>query len=370
MKYLGIIYFCCLLCLSTKAQQTVYSLNSSVDVEWKVYPVASASSVGALSSPDYNTSAWITATVPGTFFVDYVNAGLEAKPEYADNIFLVDESKYNQAFWYRAEFEIPASFTHEKIWLNMEGTNKKATVYLNGTQLGIIKGHVQRAKYDISSKIFQTGKNVLLVRIDIPKQRNDRNPQGLDSYANYAMPTYMSSASWDWMPYVPGLNCGITNDIFLSASGTVSLNDTWIRSLVINKTQAELTLSTEMKNTGSQTVTGTLNGVILPGNIQFSKTIEILANTELTVRLDKNDFSQLIINNPRLWWPNGYGEPNLYDCRLTFSVNGEISDEANLSFGIKKYEYKTENTALTFYINGEKVFLKGGNWGISEYLLR
>jgi hypothetical protein len=357
--------------LPLKAGDFIYSLNSGASVAWKVYPVSAAgNNITSLSALDYNASAWISAQVPGTFFVDYVHAGLEADPDYGDNIYQVEESKYNQPFWYRTEMEVPPNFTQEKIWLNLEGTNKKATVYLNGQQLGIIKGHVQRAKYDVSGIVSTMQKNVLLVRIDIPKQRNHREQDGWDNFANYAMPTYMASAGWDWMPYVPGLNCGITNDVYLSNSGTVSLEDPWIRTELPDKNQAYLSLQAQLNNTGNQAVTGKLEGTVQPGNIQFAKDITIPANTNQTITLDKDEFSQLIIDNPRLWWPNGYGEPNLYVCNVKFTVNETVSDEQEITFGIKKYEYKTENTALTFYINGEKILLKGGNWGMSEYLLR
>jgi uncharacterized protein YlaN (UPF0358 family) len=356
---------------SSTAGDFIYSLDSGTSLAWKVYPVSTAgTNVATLSSPDYNPSEWIPAQVPGTFFVDYVNAGLELNPDYGDNIYNVDESKYNKPFWYRLEFTVPQSFTKDKIQLNFEGINKKATVYLNGQSLGIIKGHVQRAKYDISAIASRTGNNILLVRIDIPNQRNHREQQGFDVFANYAMPTYMASAGWDWMPYVPGLNCGITNDVYLSNSGTVTLDDPWVRTDLPSKTLAHLSVQTQLKNTDSQPVSGQLQGTIQPGNIQFTKAITLPANTEENIVLDKNEFSQLTINNPELWWPRGYGEQALYTCTLTFTVDNVVSDEQTVSFGIKKYEYNTENTSLTFYVNGEKILLRGGNWGMSEYLLR
>ncbi|MDR2086169.1 MAG: T9SS type A sorting domain-containing protein [Dysgonamonadaceae bacterium] len=373
MKHYSILFFFGLF-LSlplSKAGDFIYSLDSKAAGEWKVYPVKTAgSNTAALSAVDYNSSEWIPATVPGTFFVDYVNAGLEADPNYGDNIYRVDESKYNQPFWYRTVFDVPQHFTREKIWLNLEGTNKKATVYLNGQTLGVIKGHVQRAKYDVSEIVSKTQKNVLLVRIDIPKQRNRREQEGWDNFTNYAMPTYMASASWDWMPYVPGLNCGITNNVYLSNSGSVTLEDPWIRTELPDKNQAFLSFQTQLNNTSAQSVDGKLEGTILPGNIRFSKDITIPANSAQTVRLTKDEFAQLTVDNPKLWWPNGYGNPDLYLCQVEFSMNGTVSDEREITFGIKKYEYKTENTALTFYINGEKILLKGGNWGMSEYLLR
>jgi len=351
--------------------QTIYSLDSSDKILWKVFPVDMVSaSFSDLSAPGFDVSNWVKAKVPGTYFVDYVNAGLEADPNFGDNIYQVDEKKYNKEFWYRTEFEIPASFVKEKLWLNFKGVNKEGTFIFNGEQLGNIKGHMLRSKYDITNKIKE-GKNVLLVKTNVPDVRKERQPTwALDTWANFAMPTYMGSASWDWMPYVPGLNCGITGNVYLSTTGKVKLEDIWVRSELPDNSQAFLSIQANLNNIANQSVSGTLNGIIMPGNIQFSKTIEIDANQSLSIKIDKNEFAQLIVNNPLLWWPRGYGNQNLYTLNLEFKSNNEVSDAQSVTFGIRKYEYKNENGAFTFYVNHSKVFVRGGNWGMSEYLLR
>ena len=58
------------------------------------------------------------------------------------------------------------------------------------------------------------------------------------------------------------------------------------------------------------------------------------------VKLTPQDTPQLHVLNPRLWWPNGYGEPNLYTMRLRFEiVGGAVSDENDFNFGIRKIQY-------------------------------
>jgi len=78
----------------------------------------------------------------------------------------------------------------------------------------------------------------------------------------------------------------------------------------------------------------------------------------------------LHIVNPKLWWPNGYGDPNLYTCHLEFRAGDKVSDQKNVTFGIKKYTYEVKNDVLNFFINGTRLFLKGGSWGPPEYLMR
>lgn len=351
--------------------QSICSLNSSDKVEWRVFPVDKVSAtVSELSASGFDVSAWIPSKVPGTYFVDYVNAGIEKDPNFGDNIYTVDEKKYNKEFWYRTEFEVPAGFSKSKLWLNFKGVNKEGTFILNGVSLGNVKGFMLRSKYDITAKV-KTGKNVLLVKTNVPDVRKERQPTwALDSWSNFAMPTYMASASWDWMPYVPGLNCGITNDVYLLTTGTVKLEDVWVRSELPDLSQANVSIAANLVNTNNQSVTGTLTGTIMPGNIQFSKSISLAANQSLSIKINKDEFAQLTVSNPFLWYPRGYGNPNLYTLDLKFDVNNETSDNQIVSFGIRKYEYKTENGAFTLYVNNSKVFIRGGNWGMTEYLQR
>jgi hypothetical protein len=79
---------------------------------------------------------------------------------------------------------------------------------------------------------------------------------------------------------------------------------------------------------------------------------------------------ELDVQNPKLWWPNGYGDPNLYTCHLVFKSSGVVSDVKDMTFGIRKYSYNTYNDTLHFFINGVRVFPKGGSWGMAEFMLR
>ena len=49
----------------------------------------------------------------------------------------------------------------------------------------------------------------------------------------------------------------------------------------------------------------------------------------------------LALSNPNLWWPNGYGKPNLYRIRLQYSNSSGISDDTSFVFGIRTVSYKS-----------------------------
>jgi hypothetical protein len=46
------------------------------------------------------------------------------------------------------------------------------------------------------------------------------------------------------------------------------------------------------------------------------------------------------LDHPRLWWPNGYGKPELYQLRLKFSGDGGESDSRRLHFGVREVTYE------------------------------
>lgn len=352
----------CILAISNQlmAQNTKISLNSSDAVNWKVKAQAEVDDMRKMLSSSYDMSDWVKAVVPGTVFGSYVEAGLEKDPNFGDNAYKVDKAKYDRNFWYRTEFTTPSLLEGEILWLNFEGINRKGEVYLNGNRLGLLDGFMDRGRFDVTSLLNKDGKNVLVVLaywVGLP-------------VPNHASPTYISSASWDWMPYVPGLLSGITDDVYLTTSRQVSMIDPWIRSKVPAENKAVLELQVELNNNSTVEQTGILKGVIQPGNIEFSKEIKIGAGQQKPFKLEAKDFKQFEISNPKLWWPNGYGDPNLYTCDLTYTIDGKVSDTKQITFGIREYSYEYVDEVFRIKVNGKPVYAKGGNWGMSEYMLR
>ncbi|MGH9586330.1 MAG: glycoside hydrolase family 2 TIM barrel-domain containing protein, partial [Acidobacteriaceae bacterium] len=65
-----------------------------------------------------------------------------------------------------------------------------------------------------------------------------------------------------------------------------------------------------------------------------------LAPGQTAVSFAPADFPQLTVHNPRLWWPNGYGKPNLYHLKLSVSADNQVSDTKHLRFGIREITYE------------------------------
>lgn len=350
---------------SMQASAQTFCLHSGTQgVEWTVVPEAEVGTAMKdflpLMQEGYHHPKAVKAVVPGTVFTSYVEAGLEKDPNFGDNIQNVDRAKYDRKFWYRTEFRVPGDFDKEIVWLNFNGINRHGEIYLNGTYIGELDGFMHRGHFNVTDIVDRKGTNTLAVLVDIPKT----------PLANQGSPNYLSSGGWDWMPYVPGRNSGLTDKVWLENTGKSTLTDPWMRSKLVSRSQAELTLQTEVTNHGDQAGKTIVKGTITPGDITFTQEVDLQAGETKTIKFDKRYYPQLVVDNPRLWWPNGYGEPNLYTCRLEVSRDGQVSETRDIRFGIRQYSYDKKGGVFHLYINNTPVFVKGADWGMSEYMLR
>ena len=106
------------------------------------------------------------ATVPGTVLTSYLNAGAIPDPNFGQNQLHISDSYFYSDFWYRTEFTAPPLSPQQFAWLNFDGINWKAEVYLNGEKLGRIEGGFMRGRFDVTGKLLPGKPNALAVRIE------------------------------------------------------------------------------------------------------------------------------------------------------------------------------------------------------------
>ncbi len=339
---------------------------------WKLQRASEVTASGEeISTPGFKPENWIVATVPGTVLSSYKNIGAIADPNYADNQLQVSESFFWSNFWYRDEFEVPEGFKQDRLFLNFDGINWKADVFLNGKKLGRIEGAFMRGKFDVTDLVVP-GKNVVAVEIirnnhiGAIKEKNKQSTDFNGGILGADNPTFHATIGWDWIPTVRGRNIGIWNDVFLTSTGKVTVADPLVTSVLPlpDTTSATLTAEVIVKNHDANTVNGTLEGKV--GDITFQKPVSLAAGEEKTVVFDVKDFPQLKMENPRLWWPKGYGAPNLYDANFTFKADDKVSDTKDFKVGIRQMTFNEDNHILSLFINGRRFIGRGGNWGFGE----
>lgn len=339
---------------------------------WKIQRASLVGGMASeISSVGYDDAGWLVATVPGTALVSYLNVGAVPDPNYSDNEIQISDSFFNSDFWYRDEFTLPADFEGRNLVLNFDGINWKAEIYVNGTAVGRIEGAFIRAKFDVTD-LLHPGVNSVAVKIiknAFPGSIREKTAQSSASNGGILgadNPTFHASVGWDWISTIRGRNIGIWNDVYLTASGDVTIQDPFVRTTVDGPDcrQAGIFISATLKNNSTESVSGRLCGSF--GPLSFSENLSLEPGEEKSVTVP-----QLKLDNPKLWWPAGYGDPELYDVSMSFVQGESVSDECAFKSGVREMTYRYEdNGVLSVYVNGRRFVGRGGNWGFSESNLR
>jgi beta-galactosidase/beta-glucuronidase len=344
---------------------------------WKIQRASEVTATGEkISQTGFDNTDWVVATVPGTALVSYLNAGALPDPNFANNQVMISESFFNSDFWYRDEFEVPASFKGEQMFLNFDGINWKANVFVNGKKTGRIEGAFMRGKFDVTDLIIPGQKNtiaVLIVKnanIGAVKEQTAFSTDKNGGILGADNPTFHASIGWDWIPTIRGRNIGIWNDVFLNITGPVTIEDPLVTTdlALPDTTSADINIEVTLQNHKKEPVTGTLTGKY--GDIPFEQEVSLEPSVSKVVKLNKISAPSLHISNPKLWWPKGYGNQNLYNVELAFKTADGVSDKKEFKSGIRKMTYDETNQILNIYINGRRFIGRGGNWGFPESNLR
>ncbi len=152
-------------------------------------------------------------------------------------------------------------------------------------------------------------------------------------------PTFIASEGWDWIPAVRDRNAGLWQDVQLHASGPLALGDTQVLTarLAPDHQTAELEINVPLRNDTAAAVHGTVQ--LAFGDVTIQRQVTVPAGGS-ALKFTAADTPQLRIANPRLWWPNGYGEPALYTLQIGVDVAGARSDAQQLRFGIREVTYE------------------------------
>ena len=366
-----------------KAAKREGNIQKLAGGNWKLCRATEVEASGEELSRPYDAEAWMDATVPGTVLASYVNVGAVHHPNYQENEFFISDSYFFEDFWYRNTFD--AKVNTPRQFLHFSGINLKAAVYLNGQFVDSIVGAFREKDLDVTG-ILKNGRNDLAVKIC----RNNnygrvKDYSGIEPRQNGGdigadNPTMHATTGWDWIPAVRGRNIGIYDEVYVKYTGEVTVEDPFVRTTLAlpDTTQATLLAEATLVNHSDKTVQGVLKGSF--GEWTFEKEATLAPGETKIIK-----YAPMTLDNPKLWWPKGYGAPHLYDVNFTFEADKKVSDSRSFKSGVRQvearqYDYKpvsrmyfgqgrNNNQRLDFYINGRRLNGFGGNWGFPEHLL-
>jgi exo-1,4-beta-D-glucosaminidase len=325
-----------------------------------------------ISTAGYKTNGWHSATVPTTVVAALVADKTYPDPYYGKNLrdipgttypigknfsllSMPKDSPFHCSWWYRTEFTLPAEYKGKHVWLHFGGINNHANIWLNGHFVAggkDIAGAYRTYEFDITPLLSSGGPNALAVETIAQTEK--------DLGINWV----------DWNPAPPDKDMGLWRSAYVEGSGAVAIRHPMVATHFADASlnEAELTVEAELKNASDATVSGRLDGQI--EDVKFGQTITLKAGETRTVRFAPDQFSQLRIKDPKVWWPYQMGAQNLHELTFRFTVGEDLSDQQSVRFGIREITSELNaQGARQFYVNGKKILIRGGGWS-PDMLLR
>jgi len=342
--------------------RTNWFIQSSADVQ---------AEGAAISTVGFPSSNWYPAKVPTTVlnalvedqvYPDpYTGMNLRSIPgttypvfEDFSNIMMPPASPFRRSWWYRTEFKLPPDYKGKLLWLGFDGINYRANVWMNGVRIASSDeavGTWRLFQFDVTSVARTGDPNALAVEV-FPPQPHD-----------------LAITLVDWAPMPPDKEMGLWRDVHVLATGPITLRaPAVLTKLNLPATdQALLTVRAELTNAAKTPIDAVVKGRI--ENLKFDQSVHLAPMETRVIRFTPENFPQLKVSNPRLWWPAQVGKQELYPLDLSVETQDEVSDSAQIRFGIREVTANLdEKEHRVFQINGKNILIRGAGYSFDMML--
>jgi exo-1,4-beta-D-glucosaminidase len=302
-----------------------------------------------ISAAGYDDSAWVPVRrMPGTVLEILQDAGVYPDLYYGMNLLTkVPQDLYKQDWWYRTTVTPPAG--QQTYELDFPGINYRAEIWLNGHRVADnrqIVGMYVDHQLDVTPWVTPGEPNTLAVRVTPERAIQDVNGVELaDSWYDWINAHYLGYKDPDGIrpdgpSFVPDRNAGVFKPVRLRAFGSVGVGPATVNTALPlpNTDNATLTVYATVRNHADTPVRGVLRAAITRAGkkpIQVSQPVTLKAGETREIAFSPDDFTQLNLDHPDLWWPYTLGRPDLYELRLDFLERGTATTTASQRFGIR-----------------------------------
>ncbi|KAL2622744.1 hypothetical protein R1flu_002949 [Riccia fluitans] len=340
-----------------------------------------------LSTTHFPTSAgepWMEAVVPGTVLATLLKNKRIPDPFYGmDNEKVPDIADVGRAYytmWFCTSFETP-KLKFSCAWLKFQAINYSAHVFVNGSMFSLPGGMFLRHDLNITASVKPSGLNFIAVVVYPPDHPGEVPPEGgqggnhdiaKDVAAQYVL-------GWDWMTPIRDRNTGLWDEVTISFTGPVTIKDPHLVTTFYDDfTRSYLQSSAELVNSSSADARCSIKMHVTldePDGEEEFCSVENFSQSQVLIKAGASTaltLPQLFFYKPQLWWPNGMGKQPLYNVELTVEVDSNESDHWGHRIGFRKIETWIDKSTRgrKFAVNGKPVFIRGGNWILSDGLLR
>jgi len=288
----------------------------SADADWKFALEDPANA----DSPQFDDNSWRTLTVPHDWSIERPPS--EKNPTGSGGGFFPAGLG-----WYRKSFTVPKSWKGKRVCLEFDGVSGETTVYLNGQKLGIHPYAYTSFRFDITSQLSLSAKNVLAVRVDNSLQPNSRwySGSGIYRHVRVVVTGPIHIAPWG---------------VFVSTPDATSAS-----AKVVIKTQVQ----NDTSDASAVTIQTTIWGPAETKSSEPEQRLDLLPEQSAEAN------QEIIIHQPTLWSPSN---PRLYRAITRIIKDGKVLDEVETPFGVRSLAWSAEKGLL---LNGAPIKLAGGS---------
>jgi beta-galactosidase/beta-glucuronidase len=305
--------------IAVQASGEVQVLKSKVEFNqsWKFYK----GDASGASGTSFNDASWASVNIPHS-------------PTYDTPTPTGEAAYYIGTCWYRKSFALPANV--QKVFVEFEGAMQVATVYLNGTQIGVHNNSGYTPFFfDISNQVVRGGNNVIAISLNNTRSA-DIPPGWANSGPDYYLFGGLNRSVWLHFKdsvYVPVYSQQVI-PIPNSSATSAQLH---VRTPVMNESKAAQDITVTFKlfdasNTmvASQTATQSVS----------ASTLDTFDMTSTTFTCSP-------------WTPQ---TPNMYTVRTVVAVSGTTVDSVVEPCGFRVISWSTTNGLS---INGTRMQIHG-----------
>lgn len=316
----------------------------------------SLNGIWTLNSPDWEHP--MDAKVPGTVLAQMLDDGKAEDPYWRINEYQVREL-FRKDYVYSHCFTVPDSVLNsDEVTLVFEGIDTIGDIYLNGNHLASVMDMHRTWRFNVKSGLLR--ENELRVYLHSPIEYIDEKSRNSD--VTYSSTGSMSGNGfirkahymfgWDWGPQLP--DAGIFRNVYLEYANIAKLEDVHICQF---HKDGNVTVRVECPVTSFDHSDTQIKVCIAePEGRVFAQQVQGSADSCVSLE----------ITDPKLWWPNGYGQQPLYRVTVTLLCGGEVLEEWSHNIGLRTVTVSTQKdqwgNEFAFVVNGQRIFGMGANY--------
>lgn len=300
-----------------------------------------------------STGESFDAKVPGTVYGTWLEYGAMEDPYWRDcedKALAMMEAEYEYSLTVTLEKEVEE---WDVVWLRFEGIDTLADIWLNGHYLGQADNMHRTWEYPVKSLVKT--ENIIRVLLHPPfpfiRKAYEEDPYDGAPESMKGFPFLRKahcSFGWDWGPRLP--DAGLFRNVAFMGAKKAAISDVHIR-----------------QSHGEEAVVLSIYPEIetFCGEEVYSCEVRVM-DPQGTLTVYPDSPKTVTIPQPKLWWPNGYGEQPLYLVELILKAGDEILDTWSRRIGLRTMRMNTDKdeygSRFAHEVNGVEIFAMGADY--------